>query len=1078
MNWGRENFSNFYRQLSASKPVILIAIISLFLIPAVASASGENMTEPEYDTDEEVYMVSTLTELNWIRNAPKEDYKLVDDINATPTKNWNNGKGWNPIGEENYEFYGTLNGDGYKISSLTIDRPNEELVGFIAITGSDAVIKNLKVRALSATGYNYIGGLVGENNGDILNLDYEATVTLSDYINYAGGLVGSDRGGSFEEIHANVTINQNDQDKDETVGGLVGDLDGDIVNSSAIGTINLSKSQLGGLVGSLDGTIRNSNSSVNVKGESEIGGLVGRNGYGKIISSYSTGNVTGDEEVGGLVGLNDEDHVGIKNSYSTSKVTGNRSIGGLVGYNNGKITDSYSIGNVTGDTYEGGLVGWNVGTVESSFWNTQTSGLSESDGGLGKNASVMKDFWSYRTSTDIGPSEGYRDIEIKHNGTLNVVLNERNTTFRVFELNETEEKATIEVNGTNETYSIDDEFTVSDTRIGLNDVRNYEENTYCYASDCINKTVLRFYLDPSWDLKNISSYDNVNQSYSWNIVDGRSYPFLSWEEVEEGNYSTTIEVKNKSGEPIENASVNIDEINKETGPNGMAYFESLYNTQYVASVYADDYREKLINFELSNKDQTETVELQEYNSTFNFSISSINYTDKGDYWNVDSNVTVQNIGDEPGKRRLIVAIDTAEEKNVSLDSGESQNVSFETNVFSEGSYEYQLFRYNQPDSGILVANKTFEVKEEDDDTKEYQLSIKDANGGSIAGSPRYGNTSYDKGEYVYLLARPYEAWDFESWTGDIRRDSKGIYVHMDQDLEVKPNFSRSVAIDFQTYIFPSVAKEEGESIAFNFTINNTREENITEELNVKLGDRKIRNLSKSIEVNSTGLYTSDNSSKAFEFNITKGDAAKVKDLSIEYGGAMSTKSYRIGAIERKFVDGFNYFSIPAVTDDRFSLDDVFTNNELRDVDTSISDKIESIWTYREGEWKNYHPSAPSNDFNTLEAGQGYIVDAKENFTVYPAVDTNLSRVDSDSLVLPAENDISRGWNLIGSYWTDPKYSNQTGAFNSMPEDHITEVLYSDRNGEIGLKKLRGGDIKSGRAYWISAKGNASYTKSR
>jgi hypothetical protein len=91
------------------------------------------------------------------------------------------------------------------------------------------------------------------------------------------------------------------------------------------------------------------------------GGLVGSN-YGVITACYSAGVVDGGGTVGGLVGSNEYDReapASISTSYSTSVVNGTATVGGLAGSNGGSIISCYAYGAVSGNASVGGLVGSN-----------------------------------------------------------------------------------------------------------------------------------------------------------------------------------------------------------------------------------------------------------------------------------------------------------------------------------------------------------------------------------------------------------------------------------------------------------------------------------------------------------------------------------------------------------------------------------------------------------------------------------------------------------------------------------------------------------------------------------------------
>jgi type IX secretion system substrate protein/GLUG motif-containing protein len=275
--------------------------------------------------------LKTLVDLRWLSESGYDldgNWELDNDINAGDTKNWNAGLGFSPI----WNFTGHFDGKGYEIDSLFINQPNQGYIGLFGRT-SRARIENIGVVNCDITGYDIVGGLVGQNSGSSVIHKSFAT----------GNITGGDH-----------------------VGGLVGQ--------------NSGSSEL-----------YNSYSTGSVAGNEKIGGLMGSNPISDVIyNSYSTGSVTGKKYVGGFVGWNGG---AVYNSYSRGNVFGVEEIGGLVGksVNHNGIIDSYSTGKVTGEKYVGGLVGKNFDSkVKNSFWDTQTSGLDTSANGTGKTTAEMK----------------------------------------------------------------------------------------------------------------------------------------------------------------------------------------------------------------------------------------------------------------------------------------------------------------------------------------------------------------------------------------------------------------------------------------------------------------------------------------------------------------------------------------------------------------------------------------------------------------------------------------------------------------------------------------------------------------
>ena len=199
---------------------------------------------------------------------------------------------------------------------------------------------------------NYVGGLVGENSGQVS-------------VSYAtGSVTGSDN----------------------YVGGLVGSSSGSISDSYAKGSVTGSKAYVGGLVGNVgsDKTVIASYATGSVTGSDDyVGGLVGYAGSGATFTaSYATGNVSGDSYIGGLVG-SAASGITVIAGYATGSVTASSSVGGLVGFGpSARVIASYATGRVSGVSAVGGLFGYGAGTTFiASYWDTGTSGQRSGVGG-------------------------------------------------------------------------------------------------------------------------------------------------------------------------------------------------------------------------------------------------------------------------------------------------------------------------------------------------------------------------------------------------------------------------------------------------------------------------------------------------------------------------------------------------------------------------------------------------------------------------------------------------------------------------------------------------------------------------
>jgi len=227
-------------------------------------------------------------DLNAIRDLLGGIYILMNDLDSTtpgyeelagPTAN--QGKGWQPIGSVNGSlpeiFVGILDGGGYEICDLFINRPDEFNVGLFNSVYYQGGITNLGIVNATVTGHEWVGGLVALSIGAVSN--------------------------SYSVSSVNGTHH---------VGGLVGSNGGTVSDSYSIGNVTGNES-VGGLVGENNGTVSNSYSTGSVVGEAKTGGLIGIN-WGTVSNSYSTASVTGEVSVGGLIGLNYENGYGIVNN--------------------------------------------------------------------------------------------------------------------------------------------------------------------------------------------------------------------------------------------------------------------------------------------------------------------------------------------------------------------------------------------------------------------------------------------------------------------------------------------------------------------------------------------------------------------------------------------------------------------------------------------------------------------------------------------------------------------------------------------------------------------------------------------
>jgi len=300
-----------------------------------------------------------------------------------------------PVGNFSQRFTGVFDGKGHILRNADVNMPSSDYVGLFGYVSWHVQISNLGVKDVVITGRNYVGGLVGLNEGD---------------------LTGCYATGSVEGI--------------ASVGGLVGDNSADLTGCYAACSVS-GDGFIGGLVAysdeDCDLTACYATSTVKGTGYC-IGGLVGLN-HSNLDACYATGPVDGNGVVGGLVGSNGEDGC-IIDCYSTGPVSGMNWVGGLAAYNgeHSSITTCYATGLVDGNEVVGGLVAYKdeEGSTTACFWDVNTTGQNTSVGGEGKTTAEMKTIdtftdagWDFVEVWGVGENQTYPFLRTTPAGDLN-----------------------------------------------------------------------------------------------------------------------------------------------------------------------------------------------------------------------------------------------------------------------------------------------------------------------------------------------------------------------------------------------------------------------------------------------------------------------------------------------------------------------------------------------------------------------------------------------------------------------------------------------------------------------------------
>ena len=210
---------------------------------------------------------------------------------------------WTAVGFQGNGYTGTIDGNGFTLSGLTIDQPASYYQGLVGYLGEGGVVKNLTLADAKVSGGYYVGGIVGYNVGSVTDCSSAGTVSGDDY-----------------------------------VGGIVGSNDGSVTNCSNAGTVS-APSLVGGIAGYNDGSVTGCVNMGEVSGRSHAGGIVGIN-YDSVSGCGNAGGIICYDQAGGIVGAN---HYSVSGCSNAGEVSGLSFIGGIAGEHTSEVSDTWTI---------------------------------------------------------------------------------------------------------------------------------------------------------------------------------------------------------------------------------------------------------------------------------------------------------------------------------------------------------------------------------------------------------------------------------------------------------------------------------------------------------------------------------------------------------------------------------------------------------------------------------------------------------------------------------------------------------------------------------------------------------------
>ena len=135
-------------------------------------------------TKEDPYLISS--EEDWKKASATSTtsdtyFKLTKDLDFSNKKFY-------MLGSKNNEFKGTLDGNGKKISNLSINVPKVSSFDYVGIIGKGGSAYGINLNNIKVTGCNYVGALFGNTRGTVRDI-YGSNLNISGN-NYIGGIGG------------------------------------------------------------------------------------------------------------------------------------------------------------------------------------------------------------------------------------------------------------------------------------------------------------------------------------------------------------------------------------------------------------------------------------------------------------------------------------------------------------------------------------------------------------------------------------------------------------------------------------------------------------------------------------------------------------------------------------------------------------------------------------------------------------------------------------------------------------------------------------------------------------------------
>lgn len=674
-------------------------------------------------TETEPYVITNDHELQAIVEDDGAYYILGNSIDASETDQWNGGAGFEPVSLDE----GSLDGNGYLIEGLTVDRGGDNNVGlFSELQG--ASVTRLGLVDVDMSGRWSVGGLAGEiTESDTTNVFVTGSVVGEQEV---GGIGGVGMSSSIVESYSKATV-----DGDENVGGLVGHLDGGIVaDSYAQGDVDTGNGDVvGGFVGENEGTIQRSYAAGTVSGDEDVGGFAGNNEDGEIEDAYWDHESSPELLPGDGVGAGDGDVVALE----TDEMQGEDAEDNMDGFAFGTtwitVSDDYpalaalgaepsaSVSAILppGSTDDDGVYAFDFGTGEDGQVSIFASAGDDGD----------------ELVIQIGDAPAQSSLD-----NLDIAGQGETATIDVGD----NEDVTVDVENTGgegESFEVDLQIIDSDNEIVVDD----SDDVFVSDGDTTQVTFEEVTSDldaDEYDVQVSTEDDEVFGSLT--VVEEQAQLAVEDFTIEDtfNNESFTVDITVEETEDIE--TENLDVTLAVEHPNGTTVYDEtidadeIQDDQITVTFGEDDGTDELGPFDADEDDYTATATANADNAeedgateTFNVdavaesALSNLDIDSQGDDASItegddeDISVDVENVGDLDGEFDVTlqiidtdenVAVDETRE-DVTVDADATETVTFEevTGDLDSDDYNVEVSTANDQISGSLT------VEEEDED---------------------------------------------------------------------------------------------------------------------------------------------------------------------------------------------------------------------------------------------------------------------------------------------------------------------------------------------------------------------------